>query len=109
MIERISANPTIKTHFLPVAQVQKEGKLLRAVKEQAFWSDETVARLLYATGRLKAALHGCKLDYSDLDASSIPTDPLIRRYADYARANRLSEAKTQLELLGDGIRFAGGR
>ncbi len=126
MIERISTNPTIKTHFLLVdyeerqvvsfwfdvaaesiklksdglpAQVQKEGKLLRAVGEQAFWSDETVARLLYATGRLKAALHGCTLDYSDLDASPIPTDPLIRRFADYARVNRLSEAKAQLALL----------
>jgi len=125
MIERISTNPTIKTHFLLVdyedrqvvsfwfdvaaeniklksdglpAQVQKEGKLLRAVGEQAFWSDETVARLLYATGPRKAALDldGC---ISALAASAIPTDPLIPRYADYARANGLSEAKTQLELL----------
>jgi hypothetical protein len=89
----------LKSDGLP-AQVQREGKLLRAVGEQAFWSDETVARLLSATERLKAARDACKLDFYDLAASSIPTDRLVRLMETQdSRQSQAAYAKTQLELL----------
>jgi hypothetical protein len=127
MIRRVSAKPIIKTNFrlldhdnnsvvsfwfdidakgvklssqvLP-AQVQHQGKLLRAAAEREFWSEETFARLSDSIDRLKAAIDASRIDFHSLAASAISTDRLVSVMETQSlRESEVAHARIQLDLL----------